>query len=138
MKQKNTIVDIPKTMEKFFGCSGKMVKPGLDAVIFAVKKIPKGNLITMSILCEKLAKKFKANVACPATTGKSLYEAASASVDKREAVPFWRVIKTNGELNNKFPGGVEKQASLLRREGFDIVAFGKTCKVKNFESYLLR
>lgn len=33
---------IPKTMEKFFGCSGEMVKPSLESVETLMKKVPKG------------------------------------------------------------------------------------------------
>ena len=32
-------------------------------------------------------------------------------------VPYWRVIKSDGGLNPKFPGGVKAQAALLKEEG---------------------
>jgi len=41
--------------------------------------------------------------------------------DGREQItPYWRVIKPDGSLNEKFPGGVEAQASHLREEGHTI------------------
>lgn len=41
------IVAIPKTMEKFFRCSGNMLKPSTDTVKAIVKKIRKGRLATL-------------------------------------------------------------------------------------------
>ena len=36
--EEDIIEPIPKTMEKFFGCTGKMVKPALSSVKEIVKK----------------------------------------------------------------------------------------------------
>ena len=32
--------------------------------------------------------------------------------------PYWRVVKEDGSLNPKFPGGVAQQKRYLRAEGF--------------------
>lgn len=53
--------------------------------------------------------------------------------------PYWRTLKSGGELNEKYPGGVEAQATHLREEGHTI-ELGKGKKppgVKDFEKTLL-
>ena len=58
---------------------------------------------------------------------------------KKSITPYWRVIKKDGSLNPKFPGGVEAQAKRLEAEGH-VIEFsrsGKPKKVKNFEKYLV-
>jgi alkylated DNA nucleotide flippase Atl1 len=36
---------------------------------------------------------------------------------KPEITPYWRVVRDDGRLNAKFPGGVERQAERLGSEG---------------------
>jgi alkylated DNA nucleotide flippase Atl1 len=45
-----------------------------------------------------------------------------AAAGKKRITPYWRVVKDDGSLNPKFPGGVERQAERLRAEGQPIVA----------------
>ncbi|MFX1491499.1 MAG: methylated DNA-protein cysteine methyltransferase, partial [Promethearchaeota archaeon] len=55
--------------------------------------------------------------------------------------PFWRTIKNNGELNPKYPGGVERQKTLLEDEGYTIFQKGKKhirYIVKDFERFLVK
>lgn len=136
MDSQDVIVNIPKTMEKYFGCSGKMFKPSPNTVTSLVKKIPKGQVVTIDTMCKKLAKKFKTEVTCPATTEKSLCVAAAEAAAKKTHLPYWRVLKKSGELIRKFPGGIEGHAAHLRAEGHKIVAAGKSKGVGNFERVL--
>ncbi len=58
---------------------------------------------------------------------------------KTNITPYWRTLKSKGELNEKFPGGVEAQAALLQEEGHTI-ELGKNQKprrVENFERALV-
>jgi len=114
--EEDIIKSIPKTMEKFFGCTEKMVKPSLSSVKEIVKKISKGKLITVEQIREKLARDFDVQTACPASTTKALELLSNES----KPVCYWRVIKKNGELISKCPRGVEGHASLLKKEGFTI------------------
>jgi len=59
---------------------------------------------------------------------------------KKRITPYWRTIKENGDLNEKFPGQARAQAAKLRAEGFVIEpAKGKRPpRVKDFERYLTR
>jgi hypothetical protein len=79
------------------------------------------------------------------TTGIFVRVAAEAAEEDRQAgkiriTPYWRTIKDDGKLNEKFPGGARAQAAKLRQEGFTIQA-GKgkqPPKVKEFEKYLVK
>lgn len=136
MAPQDTIVSIPKTMEKYFGCSGKMLKPSPDTVASLINRIPEGRVVTMDALCKKLAKKFKTQVACPATTEKSLCAAASESIVRNTRLPYWRILKKSGALIPKLPGGIQGQAECLIREGHVIVPVSKSKGLKNPERVL--
>ena len=136
MESQDAIVSIPKTMEKYFGCSGKMLKPSPSTVASLIKTIPKGRVVTIDAVCKKLAKKYKTEVACPATTEKSLYLAATESATRNTRLPYWRVFKKNGELIRKLPNGVEGHAASLMKEGHKIISTNKSKGLKDFESVL--
>lgn len=38
-----------------------------------------------------------------------------------DKTPYWRTLKANGELNEKYPGGIEAQKEKLEVEGHMIV-----------------
>ncbi len=136
MESQDAIVSIPKTMERYFGCSGKMLKPSPSTVASLIKTIPNGQVVTIDAVCTKLAKKYKTEITCPATTEKSLCLAASESVAKNTQLPYWRVLKKNGELIRKLPNGVEGQAANLMNEGHKIISMNKSKGFKDFESVL--
>lgn len=123
-------------MEKYFGCSGTMLKPSSETVALLINKIPEGRVTTIDTVCKKLAKKFKTDISCPATTEKSLCLAAAESVEKKTAFPYWRILKKNGELIKKLPAGIEGHAACLMQEGHKIVSTTKSKGVKDFESVL--
>ncbi len=58
---------------------------------------------------------------------------------KTDITAYWRTLKSKGELNEKYPGGVEAQSARLRAEGHTIEpAKGKKPpKVKDFEKALV-
>ena len=137
------VVAIPARMHKSLG-PGTMVIPhplDLDA---AVRKVRKGKLITMGRLRNALAKLSGTDAACPLTTGIFMRIVAETAEEDRRAgkqriTPYWRAIKGDGKLNEKFPGGAKAQAALLRKDGFTIQA-GKgkqPPKVKDYESHLV-
>ena len=69
--------------------------------------------------------KYDADVACPLLTGIFVRIAAEAAEEEAAAgktriTPYWRVLKDDGSLNPKFPGGVERQEERLRDEGHHI------------------
>jgi hypothetical protein len=122
--------------------AGKMLIPSPVAIDDIVKTIPKGELITSGKLRSKLAAQFDADYACPMTTGIFLRIAAEYANEQmnngmKSVTPFWRVIRDDGSLIDKLPGGIEHQAELLAKEGFTFVPKGKNnLRVKNWQEYI--
>jgi len=138
------IVDIPPIMAKRLG-EGRMViaKPlDVDALI---RKTKRGKLVTVSEIRSRLARDNGVETACPLTTGIFVRIAAEAAEEdlrngRKQVTPYWRVIRDDGSLNEKFPGGVRAQSRRLRGEGHSIApARGKRPpKVRDFEKSLVR
>jgi len=53
-------------------------------------------------------------------------------------MPFWRTLKSNGEINEKYPGGIQKQRKLLTQEGFKVFKKGSKFFVADFEKKLVK
>jgi len=137
------VVEITDKMSKRWG-TGTVVIPAPREVDEIMKKVPRGKLITINQIRAMLAKKHGASIGCPITTGifawVSAYAAAEAAAEgKKDITPYWRTLKAGGELNEKYPGGIEAQATRLREEGHTIEpAKGKKPpKVKDFEKALV-
>lgn len=137
------IVNVPPRMQARFG-KGTMLIPRPIDVDAAMRRVRKGKLMTQSQLRDILAKAAGADSACPLTTGIFVRIAAEAAEEDRRAgkkriTPYWRTIKDDGSLNEKFPGGAEAQAANLRQEGLDIRAgkAGKKLRVSDFMSHLI-
>src|SRR5206468_9811909 len=109
---------------------GKMVIPAPVEVEALMKQVPKGKLVTVNDVRAALALKHKADFACPLTTGIFAWIAAHAAAEAeaegaKRITPYWRTLKTGGELNPKYPGGVEDLSKRLRAEGHRIIHKGK-------------
>jgi len=133
------VVEITDKMSKRWG-TGTLVIPAPREVDEIMKKVPKGKLITINQIRALLAKKHGATIGCPITTGIFVGIAARAAEEaaaegKKDITPYWRTLKSKGELNEKYPGGVEVQAARLREEGHTIEPSRgkKPPKVKDFE-----
>ncbi|HYT49255.1 MAG TPA: MGMT family protein [Pyrinomonadaceae bacterium] len=121
---------------------GTMLIPTPKLVDALIRKVPKGKLVTVSELRRRLAADFAADVTCPLTTGIFVRIAAEAAEEDRangraRVTPYWRVVKDDGSLNPKFPGGVDNQARYLRDEGFTLNRNRKTPRVEEFERRLM-
>jgi len=106
-------------------------------------QVPKGKLITIDVIRKKLANIHNTDIGCPLTCGIFAWIAAQASEEsklegKNNVIPWWRTIKSDGSLNDKFPGGVENHRYLLLKEGHNIIQKGKKLKVDNFEYNLVK
>ena len=62
-----------------------------------------------------------------------------ATDGRKDITPYWRTLKAGGQLNEKYPGGMEAQAARLREEGHTIEAGkdNKPRKVKDWEKKLV-
>lgn len=92
-----------------------------------MKKIPYGKVVTVGMIRDYLARENEADFTDPITAGIFVSIAAWASYQRTEdKTPYWRTLKANGELNPKYPGGVEAQKEKLEAEGHTIIRKGRT------------
>ena len=120
---------------------GRFVIPAPREVEALMRQVPKGRLVTLNELRAALARKHQTDFACPITTGIFSWIAAHAAAEeeaagKRRVTPYWRTLKTGGEVNPKYPGGVAGVAQRLRAEGHALVTKGKRTLVADFEGKL--
>jgi hypothetical protein len=132
--KEDAIVEIPKDRIKFFGGAGKMLLPGPATVAALIEKVPARKLITTDLLCQKLTQQFNVRGTCPVTTQRALQTVAR---EPGKEVAYWRVIRANGGLIARFPGGPEGQAERLSKEGFRVDRKGNAPKVANFRESLV-
>jgi hypothetical protein len=137
------VVKITPDMSQRWG-TGTVVIPAPREVDEIMRSVPRGRLITINIIRERLAKRHGATIGCPITTGIFASIAARAAEEaaaegKKNITPYWRTLKVGGVLSEKFPGGVEAQAKKLKAEGHTIEPdrSGKPKRVKDFEKKLV-
>ncbi len=137
------VVEITGKMSKRWG-TGTLVIPAPGEVDEIMGKVPRGKLITINQIREMVAQKHGATIGCPLTTGIFIGIAARAAEEaaaegKRGITPYWRTLKSQGELNEKYPGGVAAQTVHLKEEGHTIESGRgkKPPKVKGFEKALV-
>lgn len=125
------IVTDPKTIEKYGG-NRMYFAPPLD-YDRAMHRVPRGKLTTVGRLREIFAREAGADFTDPITAGIFVSIAAWASEQRgADPTPWWRTLKAGGELNPKYPGGVENQRARLEQEGHRIVVRGR----KNLRYYV--
>lgn len=119
------IVSDEATIKKYGGEKMYFAPPkDYDSIM---KQIPMGKVITVKAIREYFAKKNKADFTDPITAGIFVSIAAWASYQRNENLtPYWRTLKVNGELNPKYPGGVEAQKKKLEEEGHIVIQKGRT------------
>lgn len=138
------IVEIPPSMAKRLGTGTMLIPKPLD-VDALIRKTRKGKLVTVSEIRSRLARDNGVDITCPLTTGifvRIVAEAAEEALrnGKKQVTPYWRVIRDDGSLNEKFPGGVKAQARRLKEEGHS-VSPGKgnrPPRLADFEKSLVR
>jgi 6-O-methylguanine DNA methyltransferase, DNA binding domain len=123
--------------------SKTMTIPSPAEVNAIMKKVPSGKLITINKIREKIAKKYHTDIGCPITTGIFSWIAANAADEavqqgSKKITPYWRTLKQGGVINEKYPGGIEKQAELLEGEGHEVIQKGKQWMVKDREKRLMK
>ena len=137
MPKIQTITDV-KSIEKYGGSRMYFAPPiDYDKVM---KQVPYGKVITIGKIREYFAKVSGADFTEPITAGIFASIAAWASYQRTDdETPYWRTLKADGELNGKYPGGIEAQKERLEAEGHTIVQKGRKnirYYVKDFEQYL--
>ena len=123
--------------------AGSFVIPAPLEVDALMKRVPKGKLTTIDELRRHLAHRHHATIACPITTGIFAWIAAHAAAEAEEQgrkriTPYWRTLKTGGEVNPKYPGGIDALKRRLAAEGHVVVSKGKRCFIKDYVANLAR
>ena len=147
---------LPKVLklEKRFPCYNAVHKIGAEEgddvilvnpseIVDIMTQIPRGKLITIVEICKAIAGKHRVKGCCSLTTGIFIMIAANAVEEaakqgKNLGIPYWRTLKAQGFLNEKYPGGIRAHQRLLEKEGFKIQAKGKRSFVKDYSSHLSR
>jgi alkylated DNA nucleotide flippase Atl1 len=149
-------VSLPKVLklEKRFPCYNAVHKMGAEVgddvvlvnpseVVDIMKQVPEGQLITLVEICKQIARQHNVQACCSLTTGIFIMTAANAVEEaSREGklmnIPYWRTLKADGYLNEKYPGGQEAHKKLLEKENYKIIARGKRYQVADYENYLVK
>lgn len=137
MPKCQTITD-EKSIKKYGGSRMYFAPPiDYDRVM---RLVPSGKLLTVGLIREYFARQNGADFTDPITAGIFVSIAAWASSQREnDKTPYWRTLKADGELNPKYPGGVDAQRELLEREGHVILQRGRTnirYYVKDYEQKL--
>ncbi|MGJ7506909.1 6-O-methylguanine DNA methyltransferase [Variovorax sp. GT1P44] len=132
---------IPERMQRRQG-PGTIVTPSPREVDDAMKRVPEGRLVTVFGIGQQLASEHGATIGCTVTTAIFASIAAQAADEERRAglqdiTPYWRTLKANGELNLKYPGGLDELMRRLESEGHTVVQRGRRFFVKDFEKKLV-
>lgn len=132
---------ITEKMSKRWG-KGTVVIPAPREVNELMRKVPRGKLVTINEIRKALACRHGATIGCPITTGIFAWISAAAAAEdefegKKRFTPYWRTLKSGGELNPKYPGGVEGQKVRLESEGHTVITKGKRFFVNNYKKHLV-
>lgn len=136
------IVELDENGAIHWGGHTMVIARPLD-IFNLMAQVPKGKVTTIAEIRKALAKKYGADIACPLTTGIFSTIAARASVENNDPniipkIAYWRTLKSNGEINEKFPGEIDELSEKLISEGLEVIKKGKKAKVIDFEKYLFR
>jgi alkylated DNA nucleotide flippase Atl1 len=147
---------LPKVLKltKNFPCYNAVHSMGVEAgenvilvnpseIVEIMKQVPKGKMITIVEICKMIAKKHNVKGCCSLTTGIFIMTAANAAEEAKQQgklleIPYWRTLKADGSLNDKYPGGALSQKKLLEQEGFTVIQKGKKYMVKDYEYYVMK
>ena len=125
------IITDQKSIEKYGGNKMYFAPPiDYDKVM---KRVPYGKVITIGKIREYFARESGGDFTEPITAGIFVSIVAWASYQRAEdETPYWRTLKAHGELNAKYPGGIEAQKEKLEAEGHIIIQKGR----KNLKYYV--
>ncbi|QGW81761.1 MGMT family protein [Variovorax paradoxus] len=134
------VKEIPPPLRKRHG-EGTIATPSPREVEEAMREVPEGRLATVFGIGENIAVRHGATIGCTVTTAifaHMVAHAAAEAVRAEAETPYWRTLKIGGELNAKYPGGIEAQMTKLEAEGHTVVQRGKRYFVEDFAKKLVR
>jgi hypothetical protein len=140
-------------LEKRFPCYNAVHKMGAEVgdpivlanpseVVELMGRVPHGRLTTIVEICRALAARHGVKGCCSLTTGIFITTAANAVEESRKEngelkIPYWRTLKADGYLNEKYPGGAQSHKELLEREGHKVLSKGKRYRVEDYQDHLV-
>jgi hypothetical protein len=138
--------DLPKVVplqgkaELHWG-KGTIAIPAPLDVDALMRSVPTRRLTTIDLIRACIARKHGATMGCPLTTGIFAWLAANAADEAAsdgatDITPYWRTLKSGGQLNPKYPGGVPAQTACLEAEGHQVTQKGKLHVVADYEKAL--
>lgn len=124
----------------------KIVLVNPSDVIPLMAAVPEGKVITLQEVCLALAEKHTVKGCCTLTAGiftmtiANAVEEVKAKGDTSEfsQIPWWRTLKMDGFLNDKYPGGQEAQREKLVSDGIEVIARGKRLQVADLAKNLFK
>jgi hypothetical protein len=133
---------IPPRMIKRHG-DGTIAIPSPREVDEIMASVPKRKLITPMEIGAKVATQHHATIGCTVTSGIFAWIAAHAAHEdelegKRNITPYWRALKTGGELNAKYPGGIGNLKRRMEAEGHVVTQKGERFFVENYQDKLVK
>lgn len=139
-------------LEEGFPCYKALHKMGAEAgddvvlvnpseVVQLMRLVPQGKVTTLTEISQKIAKEHGVKACCTLTSGIFVMTAANAAADASKdgrdlGIPYWRTLKIDGYLNDKYPGGVEGHRHLLELEGHGFTGKGKGARIEGLEASL--
>jgi len=121
--------------------NGTMIVSTPQEIDGIIRRIPAGCIVTLNEIRAYLSTRYGTNIACPVSTAIFINVVARAAEEMlasgtSDITPYWRVLKTGGKLNDKYPGGAHTQKTKLEAEGFTIVHQKSSYVVQNYGEYL--
>ena len=124
---------------------GTIAIPSPQEVDAAMRDVPTERLATVFGIGEAIAQAHGATIGCTVTT--AIFARMAAHADDEALanaaapralppLPWWRTLKTDGELNANYPGGIAAQKAHLEAEGHIVVQRGRRWFVAGFEHAL--
>ena len=115
-------------------------KKDFNAMLADSRDMPKIQIVTDERTIQKyggnrmyFARSNDADFTDPITAGIFVSIATWASYQRdTDKTPYWRTLKAGGELNPKYPGGIDSQKQMLEAEGHRIIQKGR----KNIRYYV--
>lgn len=132
---------LPEGVASWAPPGGSMVVSSPAEVDAILRRVPAGRVTTLDHVRAHLAERHATSIACPVSTAIFINVAAraaeeAAALGNQEITPYWRALRSDGSLNEKYPGGISRQRACLEAEGHSVVPRGKRWIVADYEKAL--
>ena len=120
----------------------RMVIPSVEEIERLMRRVRRGRLMTIKQMTDLFRQKHGVDQCCPMTTGIFAWILAHAAYEdeiagRKRVPPWWRILKTGGHLNPKWPGQGDVQREKLEAEGHSVSCKGKNLVVDDYEGALV-